>query len=386
MKRLKESNDEMIRNLLVEAEERNNPSSTKLLTELANNNNIDISDLDKIRTSKKNDSAYDYVNKLKESQPIVTVKKHSNDISTNIDESSLYSIDDFDTPHDIVPLPSKGIIYKNVKSKIPVAYLTASDEDLITSPNLYIDGKITDLLLRKKILDRDIDPSDLCKGDRDAIIVWLRASGYGSNFPVNVRDPLSGEYFETEVDLSQLKIKEFNLKSDIDGYFDFELPKSKHLVKFRFLSHKDDVGYTRELEKTNVKLKKMTLKNSINVIKTLFDTDEDNESVKSKIYESIDNISNYISNLNDNDNDYLKNITYLLEKSIISINDITDREFIKKYIKFMPVMDSLALRRYINDNTPGVDFRVTVQRPQSLGGGSFETFLEIDSTIFINLT
>ena len=51
----------------------------------------------------------------------------------------------------------------------------------------------------------------------------------------------------------------------------------------------------------------------------------------------------------------------------------------------MPARDSLALRRYINENTPGIDFAITVQRPESLGGGSFTTFLNWDDSVFINL-
>ena len=39
----------------------------------------------------------------------------------------------------------------------------------------------------------------------------------------------------------------------------------------------------------------------------------------------------------------------------------------------------------MNDNTPGIDFNITVQRPESLGGGSFSTFLTWDDTVFINL-
>jgi len=46
----------------------------------------------------------------------------------------------------------------------------------------------------------------------------------------------------------------------------------------------------------------------------------------------------------------------------------------------------MALRKHINENTPGIDFKITVERPESLGGGSFETFLELDSTIFLNIT
>ena len=70
----------------------------------------------------------------------------------------------------------------------------------------------------------------------------------------------------------------------------------------------------------------------------------------------------------------------------MSINGNSDKTYIKKYINQMPAMDSSSIRRYISENTPGVDFKIMVERPESLGGGSFETFLELDSTIFLNIS
>jgi hypothetical protein len=51
----------------------------------------------------------------------------------------------------------------------------------------------------------------------------------------------------------------------------------------------------------------------------------------------------------------------------------------------MNTRDSYELRKYINDNEPGVDFTITVKRPENLGGGSFKTFLEFDEYVFINI-
>ena len=48
----------------------------------------------------------------------------------------------------------------------------------------------------------------------------------------------------------------------------------------------------------------------------------------------------------------------------------------------MSARDSLAFRRYIYDNKPGMDFEIEVNRPESLGGGSFKTFLEWDDYVF----
>ena len=97
-------------------------------------------------------------------------------VNRTIPEKSDYN------PHsafDVIPLPSKGEGYKNKKATIPVAYLTAYDEDMIVSPNLYRDNQVLDYIIRAKVMNNEIDPSDLLEGDREAIVLFLRASGYG---------------------------------------------------------------------------------------------------------------------------------------------------------------------------------------------------------------
>jgi hypothetical protein len=387
IKNLEKNQALFIQELLKEAAEHKNENSVRLITEMAEKENIKLPEK----------------NKPKKKKPIVV--EFEDDINDDVYDDELYedkyteiddedeedlNTDDFDVPHDLVPLPSKGLIYKGVRAKIPVAYLTASDEDLITSPNLYLDGKIIDLLLRKKILDKTIRPENLCKGDREAIIVWLRATGYGSNFPVSVKDPMTGENFDSTVDLSSLKVKEFILKPDIDGYFDYKLPKTGDLIKFRFLTHKDELAYVKLLERTNPNFKKIAIKTSINSIRDVFQNDSSiNSKLKTNLSKAIETFDEYlkiITEENENNNIALKNVTFLLERSIISINGNSDRSYIKKYISFMPAIDSVSLRKYINDNAPGVDFKIKIERPESLGGGSFETFLELDSSIFLNIS
>ena len=78
-------------------------------------------------------------------------------------------------------------------------------------------------------------------------------------------------------------------------------------------------------------------------------------------------------------------ITNRLELSIVSVNGETDRKYISKYVKNMNAKDSLMLRRYILENEPGVNFEIEIERPVSLGGGSFKTFLEWDDSVFLNI-
>ena len=129
----------------------------------------------------------------------------------NLEVSDEYSSD---VQYDVLPLPSNGETYSHKKNRLPVSFLTASDEDFITSPNLYRDGKIIDVLLKRKIMDKTIDPNSLCKGDRDAIILWLRATGYGPEFPITVHDPELDTEYETVIDLTKIETKPFTLKGD----------------------------------------------------------------------------------------------------------------------------------------------------------------------------
>lgn len=294
---------------------------------------------------------------------------------------------DFTESFDVIPLPSKGECYEDKMSKIAVAYLTANDENMIVSPNLYRDGLIIDYLLKAKIKNDDIDPDDLLEGDREAIILWLRATGYGTNYPITVTDNKTGVEFDTVVDLTQIKHKPFLLKSDDNGYFDFTMPVSKDEIKFRFLTH-SDVKQIEEVEREEqVNIKKERLSRIVEEINSFIENDDVlNKDEKTKIYEAKRNLTKWYEKLEvDNEMGYTHTLTNRLELSIYSVNDETDREFISDYVQNMNVRDALALRRYINDNEPGLDYTVTVQRPESLGGGSMPVFLSLDEYVFLNI-
>ena len=123
---------------------------------------------------------------------------------TNTFDPSIFNSVDGNAQFDVIPLPSNGQCYKNKIDRVPVSYLTAYDENIITSPNLYKDGLVIDYLLKNKLETDEINVDDLVSGDADAIILYLRATSYGADFPIVVRDPESGEQIETTVDLTTL--------------------------------------------------------------------------------------------------------------------------------------------------------------------------------------
>ena len=107
---------------------------------------------------------------------------------------------------DLIPLPSEGKIYRSKKANVKVAYLTTSDENILTSPNLLQSGEFLEILINRKLLERDLRYRDLHVGDRNAIMLWIRATGYGEMYPVTLYDE-NNEPFETEINLNNLKVK-----------------------------------------------------------------------------------------------------------------------------------------------------------------------------------
>lgn len=294
---------------------------------------------------------------------------------------------DFSDSFDVIPLPSKGECYEGNLSTIAVSYLTANDENMIVSPNLYRDGLILDYLLRAKIKNTNIDPDDLLEGDREAIILWLRATSYGTRYPITVTDNKTGVDFDTTIDLTQIKHKPFVLKGDENGYFDFTLPISKDEIKFRFLTHAD-IKQIEEIDKeeqNNVKKERLT--RIVDELNSFIENDTDlTKDEKTKLYEAKRNINKWCEKIEvDNDMGYTHSLTNRLELSIVSINGEYDRDYISQYVSNMNVRDALEIRRYIAQNEPGLDYTVMVERPESLGGGSIPVFLSLDETVFLNI-
>ena len=288
---------------------------------------------------------------------------------------------------DVIPLPSKGEGYRDKIAKMSVAYLTAYDENMIVSPNLYRDNLILDYILQEKLLSREIDPMDLLEGDRDAIILFLRASGYGNEYPITATDNITGKEFDTIVDLSKLKYKKFNLEGDSNGWFPFTLPQSGVEVKFRFPTHRDNLMLEKMQEAEENATRKEVISNYVGTLDLYIENDKDvTNDEKVKIRQAIRTIETWAENIDEeNSIKYNHSLTNRLNLLLMAVDGITDRQYINNFIRKMSVKDSSALRRYIQQNEPGVDYNIEVERPASLGGGSMKTFLQLDQFLFLNI-
>ena len=287
---------------------------------------------------------------------------------------------------DIINLPSKGEGYKDKIKKVSVSYLTAYDENMIVSPNLYRDNLILDYLINAKLMSKEIDPLDLLEGDRDAIILFLRMNGYGNEYPITATDNVTGKEFESVIDLSELKMKEFNLKGDSNGWFPFTLPESGVEVKFRFPTHRDTLILEKMKTAEDEKLRKTAIETYVNNLDTFIEAEKKlSADDKIKVRKAIRTLEDWAEKIDDSEQMFNKQLTNRLNLLIMAVDGITDRDYISNFIKTMRIKDSTALRKYIANNEPGIDYTIKVNRPEELGGGSFETFLQLDQFLFLNL-
>lgn len=309
--------------------------------------------------------------------------------ATRLEQEYIPSKGDYnpEAAFDVIPLPSKGEAYKDKIAKASVAYLTAYDENMIISPNLYKENLILDYILQEKLLSKEIDPLDLLEGDRDAIILFLRASGYGNEYPITATDDETGKEFDAIVDLSKLKYKEFNLKGDSNGWFSFTLPVSKKEIKFRFPTHRDTITLEKMKDAEDNLAKKSIIENYVSTLDTFVESDTTlGREAKTKVRQAIRVIESWGEDI-DNENELKFNhaLTNKLNLLIMAVDGITDKKYIYDFIKRMNVRDATALRRYMLENEPGVDYNIEIERPKSLGGGSFKTFLKLDQFLFLNI-
>lgn len=331
---------------------------------------------------------------MEEEKEIKNVEISSNDeydmtpSETTIADNSNFNDIDPTLKYDIIQLPSNGQCYRNKVDRVPVAFLTAYDENIITSPNLYKDGLVIDYLLKSKVVNSEINVEDLVSGDADAIILYLRATSYGPEFPIVVNDPDTGEQIDTTIDLTKLKPRDFKLIGDENGHFEYTTPILKDKIKFRYLTRKQERQLRQVTELEGYGTKAMMLARESESLKAALMNDKYvNDNDKKVIRAAISAIEKWSKKLKEvNNSEFTKIMTNNMQLQIVAVNGNYDREYIRKYINQMPARDSLMLRKYINDNRPGINFDIEVERPESLGGGSFKTFLNWDDSVFLNIS
>jgi hypothetical protein len=223
---------------------------------------------------------------------------------------------EFNLPHDVVSLPSEGLFYKSKKRSVKVGYLTAADENIISSIDRKktINESIVLPLLRNRLYERDLRPEELLEGDTEAILIFLRNTSFGPEYNISAVDPQTGDYFSATVDLSELNIIKPKIQPNQEGLFEVELPVSKHKVKLKLLT----MGDKLEIERI---------------------------------------ISAYPSERN------APVVTTRLIKNIVELNGSNDRVKISTFVEQMPIKDSKFIRNFLIENEPRLDLSKEIIAP-----------------------
>ena len=225
----------------------------------------------------------------------------------------------FSTPTDFVELPSKGIYYAeghplHNEEVIEIRYMTAKDEDILTSQSLLKKGIAIDRLLQNVIVDRNIKIEDLLIGDKNAVIIACRKTGYGSIYETQATCPGCSTTAIHSFDLECLTVSSGGSEGSAD------------------VTSQEDTGtflITTPISNVRVELKLLT------------GQDE-----------------NYLSQLAANKrkgNLPESGLTDQLQRIIVSVNGHTDLTTLRSFVENMPAKDSRYIRQVYEQITPNID-------------------------------
>lgn len=222
---------------------------------------------------------------------------------------------------EIITLPSQGLVYPEnnplAKGEITMKLLTAKEEDILTSTNLIRKGIVLDKLLESIIVDSDVNINDLVIGDKNAILIASRILAFGPEYKVTVNDPQENEPVEVSVDMSKLNTKEIDeSKLNRKNEYDFILPKSGVSIKFKLMTHGDEVAVSKDIEA------------SLKVLKQGND------------------------------------IQARYRRLIVEVNGNRDAGYISNFVaNQLLAADSKALRKYMNEISPDIDLSFDYTSP-----------------------
>tara|TARA_R100000388_G_scaffold24217_1_gene18502 strand:+ start:2294 stop:3187 length:894 start_codon:yes stop_codon:yes gene_type:complete len=244
----------------------------------------------------------------------------------------------FSVPTEFVELPSGGKYYPQGhplygRSTIEIKYMTAKEEDILASPSLIKKGIVLDRLMESVMLN-NVRPDDLLLTDKNAILIAIRATGYGSDYETKVVCPQCSEVSEHMYDLADL---------------DYETPD---------ISEYESLYNVHETQRGTFKI---TLENidAVVEVKPLTGHDEKRLTSASKAKKR--------NNLGQS------TVTDTMKAYIVSVNDNEERPFINHFVDSMPAIESRRLRTVYNKVMPNS----SVKQLFSCANCGFEQELEV---------
>ena len=220
----------------------------------------------------------------------------------------------FVIPTEFVELPTKGLFYPaehplHGVDTVEIKHMTAKETDILTSKTLLKKGVAVDRMLQNIIVDTDIKVEDLFSGDKNALIIAARKSGFGEEYNASITCANCGTSFEEEFDLEDVEVKEpaEDVKFTDEGTFFVELPQTKVTAECKLLTSVDEKKLLAIREKRQ----------------------------KLKLPET--------------------SLTEQYKTFVVSLNGVTERSTVEEFIDLMPARDANYLRKEYEKARPDID-------------------------------
>ncbi len=222
-------------------------------------------------------------------------------------------------PTEVVDLPSKGYFYPEDNSlssgQIEIKYMTAKEEDILTSQNLIQKGIVLDKLLESLVVDKKIDLNSMLIGDKNALFIASRVLAYGKEYTFDYIDN-TGLSKEHTHDLTKLKDKKIDFSKHEKGknLFSFKLPQAERTIEFKLLTDGDEREVGKEVE-------------------------------------ALSKVSGGVT----------KEVTTRFKKMIISVDGNSERAFVNNFVdnEFF-TQDSQSFRTHYQEITPDIDMDIVI--------------------------
>jgi hypothetical protein len=254
---------------------------------------------------------------MKSDGPTASETQNVRTTDANVLKQQTDTVQKTEYPSEVVDLPSKGWFYDQssplASGRVDIKYMTAKEEDILTSQNLIKKGIVLDKLLEQLIISPGVKLDDILVGDKNAIFIAARVLAYGKDYKIKFKDPSTGDDVEDTIDLTKLDPRELNFESYTrgDNIFEYTLPHSERVVHWKLLTHSDEQAIDAELKG----MKKFT--------KNKNQTSE---------------------------------VTTRLKYVIKALDGNEDKAAIKKFVdQELLARDSLSFRNYVKENTPDID-------------------------------
>jgi len=220
-------------------------------------------------------------------------------------------------PSEVIDLPSEGRLYSKEhpcsNGKIEIKYMTAKEEDILTSQNLIKKGVVIDRLIDSLILTQGVKSDDLILGDKNAVMVAARILAYGPEYTCEIPNKVGGGIITKTFNLADCPFKKLP-KDATENKFEVTLPISKTVVTFKLLTGKEEGLINEELkasEKVNAEVK--------------------------------------------------PELTTRLRHSITSVDGDESQSTINNFVQTLLARDSMHLRKIIKDTAPDIELSQEIE-------------------------